>query len=496
MRLRSIGLLAALALGILLAPLAAHAQQAAKISRIGFLGISAPEAISHLVETFRQGLRDLGHVEGQNITIEYRWAEGRAERLPDLARELVRLKVDVIVTRGTPETLAAKHATAMIPIVMVHAGDPVGSGLVASLPRPGGNITGLSHFTTEISAKWLELLKEAVPRLSRVAVLRTPTAYHATLWKETLVAASQLRVTIQPTPQFGLWTWLAEELPKRTKGQVTLDVVSLPELGLTGFELVRVTRAGLVDLADVLPTYVAGDVPMVEAVDLPGVFPNLETSVKAHMAFMAALKKYEDKLGGTVVGGYLWPGQYIFSRKPIRSPADLKGLKIRVYGTAQTEFARALGMEPVSIPFAEVYTALERGTVDAGFTGTYPGFALKWYEVTKYLVDVNHGPVAGTLTVSKKTWDKLSPELREILTKLGEEFSEKGWEIGRRTTKEGIEKNKEKGMELIPASPAMAAVVRDVVQNTVVPSWAKRAGPDAKAVFNQYIAPYSGSKLP
>ena len=302
--------------------------------------------------------------------------------------------------------------------------------------------------------------------------------------------------TSRPTPQFALWTWLAEELDKRTNGQVKLEVVSLPELGLTGFELVRVTRAGLVDVSDIILTYVAGDVPIIEGVDLPGLFPDMDASVKAHVGFMPAIKKAEDKLGGIVLGGYMWPGQYIFSRKSVRSPAELKGLKVRVYGTAQTEFARALGMEPVSIAFAETYTALERGTVDAAFTGTYPGFALKFYEVTKYLVDVNHGPVGGALVVSKKTWDRLSPDHRALMTKLGDEFSQRGWEIGRRTTQEGIDKNREKGMELIPASPAMAAATKDVVAKVVIPSWLKRAGPDGKAVFNQYLAPFSGITLP
>jgi TRAP-type C4-dicarboxylate transport system substrate-binding protein len=302
--------------------------------------------------------------------------------------------------------------------------------------------------------------------------------------------------TSRPTPQFALWTWLGEEIEKRTNGQVKLEVVSLPEIGLTGFELVRVTRAGLVDVSDVILAYVAGDVPVIEGVDLPGLFPTLDASVKAHVDFMAAVKKHEDKLGGVVLGGYLWPAQYIFSRKPAKGPDDLKGLKVRVYGTAQTEFARALGMEPVSVAFAETYTALERGTVDAAFTGSYPGFALKWYEVTKYLIDVNHGPVGGAFVVSKRTWDRLSPEHRAMLTKLGEEFSQRGWDVGRRTTQEGIDKNREKGMELIPATPAMAAATKHAITNVVLPSWLKRAGPDGKALFNQYIAPHSGIRLP
>ena len=331
-----------------------------------------------------------------------------------------------------------------------------------------------------MKAKWLV----AVALVSLVALAVFDAALAQTKWK--VVA------TTRPLPQFQLWVWLGEELDKRTNGQVKLEIVSLPEIGLTGFELVRVVRAGLVDIGDVLPTYVAGDVPIVEGVDLPRLFTDFETSVKAHIAFMPALKKHEDKVGGVVLGGYLWPHQVVFSRKPVRSPADLKGIKVRVYGTAQTEFARALGMEPVSIAFAETYTALERGTVDAGFTGTFSGCGAKWFEVTKYLVDVNHGPVTGTFVVSKRTWDRISPELKATLTKLGEEFRERGWEIGRRTTAEGVECNRAKGMEWIPTSPAIAAAVKDVVSKTVVPSWVKRGGPDAKVVFNQYLAPYSG----
>jgi TRAP-type C4-dicarboxylate transport system substrate-binding protein len=186
----------------------------------------------------------------------------------------------------------------------------------------------------------------------------------------------------------------------------------------------------------------------------------------------------------------------IYSRKPVRSPGELKGLKVRVYGTAQAEFARALGMEPVSIAFAEVYTALERGTVDAGFTGTYSGFALKWYEVTKYLVDVNHGPNSGVLVISKRSWDKLPPDAQAMLRKLGEEFTERAWEVGRKTTTEGIEANGKKGMEWIPMSPAMSTAVRETLTRHVLPAWVKRSGPEAKTIFNQYVAPFAGVTVP
>jgi ABC-type uncharacterized transport system substrate-binding protein len=147
-----------------------EAQQPKKVPRIGFVFGTSPSMIPDRVEGFRQGLRELGYVEGKNIIIEYRVAESKVERLPDLLAELVRLKVDVIVTGGIVNR-AAKEATATIPIVMAFEHDPVGNGLVASLARPGGNITGLSARYPELSGKQLELLKEIVPRLSRVAVL-------------------------------------------------------------------------------------------------------------------------------------------------------------------------------------------------------------------------------------------------------------------------------------------------------------------------------------
>ena len=153
----------------------AEAQQPTKIPRIGYLTAASLSAIAARIEAFRQGLRELGYVEGKNIVIEWRYAEGKLDRLPALAAELVRLKVDVIVTAGPTATRAAKEATATIPIVMAQDNDPVGNGFVASLARPGGNITGLSTLAPELSGKQLELLKEIVPRLSRVAVLGTST---------------------------------------------------------------------------------------------------------------------------------------------------------------------------------------------------------------------------------------------------------------------------------------------------------------------------------
>jgi putative ABC transport system substrate-binding protein len=155
----------------------AEAQQSAKVSRIGYLRSGSARDGARYGQILRQGLRELGYVEGQHITIETRAADGRYERLPELAAELVRLPADVMVAGGTPAIRAAKHATSTIPIVMAVSTDPVGAGLVTSLARPGGNVTGLSLGTgEEFAGKWVELLKEAVPRVSRVGALRDSTA--------------------------------------------------------------------------------------------------------------------------------------------------------------------------------------------------------------------------------------------------------------------------------------------------------------------------------
>jgi len=194
-RRRLIILMFASLLGV---PLASLGQQPAKVARIGFLEASTPSAIAARVEAFRQGLRDLGYVEGKNVVIEYRYAEGNFDRLPALAAELVRLNVNVIVTGGPTAIPAAKAATTAIPIVMAFDTDPVGSGFAASLAKPGGNITGLSTLAPELSAKQIELLKEIVPKLARVAVLGTasrPGSAHAL--REVENAAKALKVQVQ-----------------------------------------------------------------------------------------------------------------------------------------------------------------------------------------------------------------------------------------------------------------------------------------------------------
>jgi putative tryptophan/tyrosine transport system substrate-binding protein len=188
----ALALFVALTLSLFTPPFSGNAQGAAKVYRIGMLRPgSPPTGSSPNLEAFRQGLHDLGYMEGQHFVVESRWAEGSDERLPDLAAELVRLQVDIIMAAGVLATYAAQQATRTMPIVMLGVYDPVGAGLVASLARPGGNITGVSTLGLELAGKRLEILKETVPQLGRVAVLANPAAPPHTVFLETLRVVSQ-----------------------------------------------------------------------------------------------------------------------------------------------------------------------------------------------------------------------------------------------------------------------------------------------------------------
>jgi TRAP-type C4-dicarboxylate transport system substrate-binding protein len=307
----------------------------------------------------------------------------------------------------------------------------------------------------------------------------------------TLKAVVTTRTAIQ-TEQ--LWTWAKEQIETRTNGRVKLEIVSLPELGLSGFELVRVMQAGLVDLGDVMPTYVAGDIAVVEGADLLGIFGDYDSAVKGHRAWEAVLRdKYSDRLGAVVLGSWPWAQQLLYSNKPVNSLSDLKGRKIRVFSPAMAQFVRALGAEPVSLAYAEVYTALERGTVDGAITCSRCGWDTKWYEVTKHLVDLHMGTAVSTLfVVSKRTWNKLPPDIRQTLEQVGSEFTERGWRLSREWAKDGIEKNTKQGGMTYVVVPKDREPILKLVREEVATAWAKRAGPQAKADWNAVLGPIVG----
>ena len=189
----------AFTISVLITPSASQAQHSGHVPRVGYLGTSSPSLEPELVKAFREGLRDHGYVEGQNIVIEYRWAEGNYQRFPDLVADLVKLKVDLILTAGTPGAFAAKRATQTIPIVMAVTGDAVATGLVSSLARPGGNLTGLTTMVPDLEGKRLEILREVLPKLMTVVVLlNTSNPLTAIQWEQTTTSAKALGIQLQP----------------------------------------------------------------------------------------------------------------------------------------------------------------------------------------------------------------------------------------------------------------------------------------------------------
>ncbi len=197
MKLRTIGLISTLTLGVLAGPFPTEAQQTGKVYRIGYLSVQGPAREKNRLAAFRQGLQELGYVEGKNIVIEYRWAERRRDRLPALAAELLRHNLELVVTGGGAAARAVQQASKTIPIVMAEATAPVARGLVQSFARPGGNTTGLSYIPPELFGKWLDLLKEIVPNLSRVAVLWSAKGPASRLgWNAIQLPAKQLGVKL------------------------------------------------------------------------------------------------------------------------------------------------------------------------------------------------------------------------------------------------------------------------------------------------------------
>jgi len=229
-----------LALGILVAPLAAEAQPSGKVYRIGYLGTTPPPA--RMWDALLDGLREYGYREGQNLVFERRFSEGHAERFPELAAELVRLRVDLILVITTPAALAAKHATQTIPIVMPTAIDPVGAGLVESLARPGGNVTGLSPIYPDLVGKRLELLKDVVPGLSRVVVLwNAANPANAAVWEETQAAAHALGLLLHSQDVRG---------PQDLEGAFARTAQARPEaLLVLSDELLSMHRPQIVEFA-------------------------------------------------------------------------------------------------------------------------------------------------------------------------------------------------------------------------------------------------------
>jgi len=293
------------------------------------------------------------------------------------------------------------------------------------------------------------------------------------------------------------WTyqkWLADEMTKRSNGRMRVEMISLPELGLTGFELVRVMRAGLVDIGEIITGYVAGDLPIVEGASLTGLQPNWETSRKSQKAWEAVYRRHELQAGGKFLGTHPYDWNAAWCGKPVRKLDDLKGVKIRIFSPAMGLFWKSLGAEPLSIAYAEIYSSLERKVLDCAHTGPASGMSLKLYEVTKYLLDLRLGHQPGMIIASKKSWDALPKDLQQMMIDLGSEYTERTWTLGKEVTEREIKKSQTQGVEWLPMKPEYNAVIQEVVQKVVVPDWLNRVKDrqEAVAAFNQHLAPLVG----
>ena len=296
---------------------------------------------------------------------------------------------------------------------------------------------------------------------------------------------------------YRLWEEWSETVQKRTNGRVQVELTSLPELGFGGAELIRLIKTGIVDVAEIYGGYVAGELPLLEILEMPGIFPDPETAKKAILAWKPTeAKLLAQRANAVLLAMSVYPDQAFFSKKPLRSLDDFKGLKTRVHSVALSQLVAGLGGEPLTIAFAEVYTALERGTLDAGITGTKPGFSQRWYEVTKYLV----GPISMrphvAFAINRNTWKRLPKDIQTIMQEEAERIIEaQSFTLIEEWNKEGIDKSVEKGMEHVPFSPDVRAAIKEVLRTKVVPDWIKRAGgKEAEDLFNEVIAPLVGYK--
>ena len=300
---------------------------------------------------------------------------------------------------------------------------------------------------------------------------------------------------------------LREQMPKASNGRIEFNLKSYPEMNVQGPEVIRLVRSGQVDIGGAPLTTVSGDVPLLDGFDLPGLHTSMEQVRKAGQALLPAANKELERLGVRIIATSPFPAQVFFCKQPVKSIADLKGRKIRVAGPSQGDFLNALGAQPVAIAFGEVYTALERGTVDCAVTGTGTGNAQKWYEVANHLYTLVASWGISGYMVNIAWWNKLDPAVRKFLEGYFAKVEETQWALGLKLTQDGIDCNignaagckiftllTDKKMTLTKPSDADNALARKVLVDTVLPNWVKRCGGSCGTAFNASIAPLAGVK--
>ncbi len=299
---------------------------------------------------------------------------------------------------------------------------------------------------------------------------------------------------------------LKDGMATATNGRVQVTLSAWPERNVNGPEVLRLVRSGQVDIAAAPLTTVSGDVPMLDGVDLAGMNPDIAQARRVADAMMPVANKELERLGIKLVATYPFSGQMLFCRKPIATLADLKGLKVRINGPSSGDLVKALGGQPVSLAFGEVYTALERGTVDCGITGSGSGNSVKWPEVTTHLYTMPLSWSTSGYFVNLAWWNKLDPAVRAQFEKTFAAIQDAQWKLGVESTADGVACNvgRAEGCKLatlvkkpmieVKGQADAAAIVKKDLAETVLPSWVKRCGDRCGVVYNEVIAPITGIK--
>ena len=298
---------------------------------------------------------------------------------------------------------------------------------------------------------------------------------------------------------------LRENMPKASNGRIEFNLKSWPEANVQGPEVIRLVRSGQVDIGGAPLTTVSGDVPILDGVDLAGLNPEIDQAFKVAEAMLPLANRELERLGVKIIATYPYPAQVFFCRKPITGLADFKGLKVRVNGPSPGDLMNALGAQPTALAFGEVYTALERGTVDCGVTGSGSGNGTKWYEVSTHLYTLSISWSTSAYFVNLAWWNKLDPAVRSFLEAQFRDVQARQWKLGADASQDGIDCNignaaactigtvvKNRPMVWVKASDADKARVREALQNVVLPNWVKRCGPKCGDIYNEVIAPISG----
>lgn len=300
---------------------------------------------------------------------------------------------------------------------------------------------------------------------------------------------------------------LRDGMASATGGRVEVTLASWPERNVSGPEVLRLVRSGQVDIAAGPLTTVSGDVPILDGVDLAGMNTDVRQARKVADAMIPVANRELERLGIKLVATYPFSGQMLFCRKPIATLADIKGLKIRTNGPSSADLIKALGGQPVSIAFGEVYTALERGTVDCGITGAGSGNGVKWPEVSSHLYTLSLSWSTSGYFVNLAWWNKLDPTIRAQFEKTFAAMQEAQWKLGVEATEDGIACNvgraadcklhalvKRPMVEVKPQGNMVATLQKELAED-VLPGWIKRCGDRCATVYKEVIEPISGIKL-